>query len=109
MLSIEPEALRVGLRVVDARGALVGAVKRVVTRDTLLRRPHAPLRDLPPDEDFPFLVVEARDHLPLTHPYCGYFLPCSVIVAVDDSTVRLSAIRADLDNLGWDTRPHFLS
>ncbi len=96
------------MRVVDAHGVPIGVVKRVLTRGEVLRWPHVHRDSLPPEQDFPFIIVEARSHHSLGHPYYGYYIPCHAVVEVDDQAVRLSGVQADLDNLGWDSKPGFL-
>jgi hypothetical protein len=108
MLTVRSPDVRVGMRVYDAHGAPVGLIKRLLRRSDVLRLPFVDIQAVPPDSDFPFLELEARDRSSWSPLYCGYYIPHWAVLDVDESGVTLGAIRADLDNLGWDHRPGFL-
>ena len=67
-------------------------------------------QDVPPAEDFPYLVVAARRHKAPARRLCrGYYVPRHAVVHVEGDSVRLSGTLADsLDNLGWNARHGFL-
>src|SRR4051812_23956869 len=106
MATNSPSDLRPGMRVFDAHGQLLGTVKRVLTRDAVLRLPGADLDVLPPETDFPYLEVAAREHHELL--YSGFYIPRHAVVDVREADLYLSATRADMENLHWDQRPGFL-
>ena len=96
------------MRVYDAHGRLLGAVKRVLTRAEVLRWPQLDLSELPPEGDFPYLEVAASSAPPGDLLYSGYFIPARAVAQVRGPDVTLTAIRAELDTLGWDHKPGFL-
>jgi len=107
-----------GMQVYDAHDALIGAVKELITRDKAERlraslgKMSSNWQDpdpLPPDEDFPYVVVDpTTPEASRQSRYGGFYVPAHAIVRVQGDAARLSGTLADIVNLGWHVRPGFL-
>ena len=97
------------MTVLDGDGATLGTLKKVLTRDEVLRLPNVDPGDVPADDDFPYLEIAAKDHKPTTLLYSGYWVPNRDVVAVRGGQIHLASNRADMDALQWDNKPGFLA